>query len=161
MGFKTLWRRKAACVVQRGELRWGVSLWLRTARRQKKRNIAAFALICLIEGLCSVRYVLCFLCPMAVVAGLDWLLSAGRRTLHDAHTRFLGVTLAGFAAGGWVMPRRKSSIRGCLSAAWAGRARLSSTRWMARRWGRCFGRSSRIFSSCSAGGAARLYGAEP
>ena len=78
---------------------WGVSLWLKAAQRQKKRNIAAFALICLIEGLCSVRYVLCFLCPMAVVAGLDWLLSAGRRTLHDAHTRFLGVTLAGFAAG--------------------------------------------------------------
>ena len=78
---------------------WGTALWLKAARRQRKRDIAAFMLICVVEGLCSVRYVLCFLCPMAVVAGLDWLLSAGKRTLRDAHTRFLGVTLAGFAAG--------------------------------------------------------------
>ena len=78
---------------------WGVSLWLKAAQRQRKRNVAAFAVICLVEGALSVRYMLCFLCPMAVVAGLDWLLSAGRRTLHDAHTRFLSVTLAGFMAG--------------------------------------------------------------
>lgn len=37
---------------------WGVSLWLRAARRQRKRDKAAFALLCLVEGLCSVRYVL-------------------------------------------------------------------------------------------------------
>ena len=42
---------------------------------------------------------------MAVVAGLDWLLSVGRRTLHDAHTRFLGVTLAGYAASEILYPR--------------------------------------------------------
>ena len=78
---------------------WGAALWLKAARRQKKRDVAAFAALCLVEGLCSVRYVLCFLCPMVVVAGLDWLLSAGRRTLRDAHTRFLLVTLAGFAFG--------------------------------------------------------------
>ena len=78
---------------------WGVSLWLRAARRQRKRDKAAFALLCLVEGLCSVRYVLCFLCPMVAVAGLDWLLSAGKRTRRDAHTRFLTVTLAGFAMG--------------------------------------------------------------
>ena len=134
---------------------WGAALWLKAARQRRKRNTAAFAAICLVEGLCSVRYVLCFLCPMVVVAGLDGLLSSGRRTLRDTHTRFLGVTLAGFAAGGWAMPHRKSSIRGCLSAASAGRARLCSTRWTARRWGRRFGRSSRISSSSSAGGAAR------
>ena len=129
---------------------WGAALWLKAARQRRKRNTAAFAAICLVEGLCSVRYVLCFLCPMVVVAGLDWLLSSGRRTLRDTHTRFLGVTLAG-----WVMPRRKWSIRGCLSAASAGRARLCSTRWTARQWGRRFGRSSRISSSSSAGGAGR------
>ena len=48
---------------------WGVSLWLRAARRQRKRDKAAFALLCLVEGLCSVRYVLCFLCPMVAVTG--------------------------------------------------------------------------------------------
>lgn len=78
---------------------WGAALWLKAARQRRKRNTAAFAAICLVEGLCSVRYVLCFLCPMVVVAGLDWLLSSGRRTLRDTHTRFLGVTLAGFALG--------------------------------------------------------------
>ena len=78
---------------------WGAALWLKAARKRRKRNTAAFAAICLVEGLCSVRYVLCFLCPMVVVAGLDWLLSSGRRTLRDTHTRFLGVTLAGFALG--------------------------------------------------------------
>lgn len=78
---------------------WGAALWLKAARQRRKRNTAAFAAICLVEGLCSVRYVLCFLCPMVVVAGLDWLLSSGMRTLRDTHTRFLGVTLAGFALG--------------------------------------------------------------
>lgn len=78
---------------------WGAALWLKAARQRRKRNTAAFAAICLVEGLCSVRYVLCFLCPMVVVAGLDWLLASGRRTLRDTHTRFLGVTLAGFALG--------------------------------------------------------------
>ena len=78
---------------------WGAALWLKAARQRRKRNTAAFAAICLVEGLCSVRYVLCFLCPMVVVAGFDWLLSSGRRTLRDTHTRFLGVTLAGFALG--------------------------------------------------------------
>ncbi|MFR5795360.1 MAG: hypothetical protein ACLUI3_07235 [Christensenellales bacterium] len=81
----------------------------------------------------SVRHA-CFLCPMVVVAGLDWLLSSGRRTLRDTHTRFSGVTLAGLRWACWVMPRRSG-----LSAAVCQRRRRGGSfvfnPLTARQWG--------------------------
>ena len=82
----------------------GAALWLDASEggRGKRRGLAAlllFLLVCMLEGLLSVRYVLCFICPMAVVAGLDVLLAPQTsRSLRDHHLRFGGVTAAGFLA---------------------------------------------------------------
>jgi len=58
----------------------GAALWLDASeggmgRRKGLCAIAAFAALCMLEGLLSVRYVLCFVCPMVVVAALDVLLA--------------------------------------------------------------------------------------
>ena len=68
-----------------------------------KRRLAAltgvYMLTCALLGAMSVRYVLCFVCPMVVVAGLDVLLAPQMSaSLRDRHMRFGGVTAAGFAA---------------------------------------------------------------
>ena len=82
----------------------GAALWLDACEggREKKRNMAAivlFAALCMLEGFLSVRYVLCFLCPMMAVAALDVLLAPQlSRTLRDHHLRFGFVTAAGFGA---------------------------------------------------------------
>ena len=82
----------------------GAALWLQASEggRGKRRALIStglFLLICMLEGLLSVRYVLCFICPMVVVAGLDVLLAPQlSRTLRDYHLRFGSVTAAGFAA---------------------------------------------------------------
>ena len=82
----------------------GAALWLDASEggRGKRCGLAAlalFLLLCLLEGLLSVRYMLCFVCPMAVVAGLDVLLAPQTsRSLRDHHLRFGGVTAAGFLA---------------------------------------------------------------
>lgn len=83
---------------------FGAGLWLSASEggRGRRRGYTAFALflgLCLLEGLLSVRYVLCFICPMAVVAGLEVLLAPQTsRSLRDHHLRFGGVTAAGFLA---------------------------------------------------------------
>lgn len=80
------------------------ALWLRAAEcgRLRGRALAvllAYLALCGLQGLLSVRYVLCFICPMVVVAGLDVLLAPQvSRSLRDGHLRFGGVTAAGFAA---------------------------------------------------------------
>lgn len=82
----------------------GAALWLSASEggRGRRRGLAALALflaVCLLEGLLSVRYVLCFVCPMVVVAGLNVLLAPQTsRSLRDHHLRFGGVTAAGFLA---------------------------------------------------------------
>lgn len=82
----------------------GAGLWLSASeggrgRRRGLATLAPFLGLCLLEGLLSVRYVLCFVCPMAVVAGLDVLLAPQTsRSLRDHHLRFGGVTAAGFLA---------------------------------------------------------------
>ena len=82
----------------------GAALWLAASEggRGRRRGLAALALflaVCLLEGLLSVRYVLCFICPMVVVAGLNVLLAPQTsRSLRDHHLRFGGVTAAGFLA---------------------------------------------------------------
>ncbi|MGN0774156.1 MAG: hypothetical protein ACI4MP_10270 [Candidatus Ventricola sp.] len=83
---------------------FGAALWLSASEGGRGRTrgltaLALFLLVCLLEGLLSVRYVLCFICPMAVVAGLDVLLAPQlSRSLRDHHLRFGGVTAAGFLA---------------------------------------------------------------
>ena len=82
----------------------GAGLWLEASSTGigKKRALMSaglFALLCMLEGLLSVRYVLCFICPMVVVAGLDMLLAPKMsRTLRDHRLRFGGVTAMGFMA---------------------------------------------------------------
>ena len=82
----------------------GAALWLEAGsvgvgKRRALVSTVLFMLLCGLEGLLSVRYVLCFVCPMVVVAGLDVLLAPQMsRTLRDHHLRFGGVTAAGFAA---------------------------------------------------------------
>ncbi|MGN0775274.1 MAG: hypothetical protein ACI4MM_01220 [Candidatus Ventricola sp.] len=82
----------------------GAALWLSASDggRGKRRSLTGlilFLLLCLLEGLLSVRYVLCFVCPMVVVAGIDVLLAPQlSRSLRDHHLRFGGVTAAGFIA---------------------------------------------------------------
>lgn len=82
----------------------GAALWLEAGsvgigRRRALVSTGLFMLLCGLEGLLSVRYVLCFVCPMVVVAALDMLLAPQMsRTLRDHRLRFGGVTMAGFAA---------------------------------------------------------------
>lgn len=58
-----------------------------------------FACLCMLLGFFSVRYVLCFVCPMVAVAAIDVLLAPHlSHSLHDRHLRLAGVTLAGFVA---------------------------------------------------------------
>jgi len=80
----------------------GAALWLEAGsvskgKRRALISAALFMLLCGIEGLLSVRYVLSFICPMVVVAGLEMMLAPQMsRTLRDHHMRFGGVTAAGF-----------------------------------------------------------------
>lgn len=82
----------------------GAALWLDASeggrgRKKGLLSLVLFLLICSLEGLLSVRYVLCFVCPMVVVAALDVLLAPQMsRTLRDHHLRFGGVTMTGFVA---------------------------------------------------------------
>lgn len=81
---------------------FGAGLWLRSARCRGKRMLgmaAGFMAFCALEGLMSVRYVLCFACPMLVTGALEWMFAKqGRCALEDEHGRFGVVTLLGFAA---------------------------------------------------------------
>lgn len=97
-------------------------LWLDAAEGGGRRAAvtAGYALLCLIQGILSVRYVLCFVCPMLVTAGLEVILAPDTgRTLRDRTARFGFVTAIGFiacvlgyAAGEAVMPRLFSSGTG-------------------------------------------------
>lgn len=82
----------------------------------KKRSlirVGVYAGLCMLLGFFSVRYVLCFVCPMVVVAAMDVLLAPHMsHSLRDRHLRLGSVTLAGFiacaagyAASGVIMPR--------------------------------------------------------
>lgn len=81
----------------------GAALWLHTGeirgRRRVLPGVLAFAGFCMISGFLSVRYVLCFICPMAATAGMELLLAPEQsRSLRDHTMRFGAVTAAGFAA---------------------------------------------------------------
>jgi len=94
-----------------------LGLWLSAGEGgggKKKSLIRAgiFVCLCVLLGFFSVRYVLCFVCPMLVVAVLDMLLAPHMsHSLHDRHLRLGSVTVAGFfacaagyAASGVIMP---------------------------------------------------------
>lgn len=80
----------------------GAGLWLSAGERARRRGkglwlSAAFFLLCALEGLLSVRYVLCFICPMLVTAALEMIFAPKvGDALHDRHARFFGVTMLGF-----------------------------------------------------------------
>lgn len=79
------------------------ALWLEAAEGGRKRipQLLGYLALCLLMGLLSVRYVLCFVCPMLVVGALEVMLAPQlSRTLKDKHMCFGGVTLAGFMACG-------------------------------------------------------------
>ena len=82
----------------------GAALWLEAGsvgigKKKALTSTGLFLLLCGLEGLLSVRYVLCFVCPMLVVAAMDMLLAPQMsRSLHDHRLRFGGVTAAGFMA---------------------------------------------------------------
>lgn len=82
----------------------GAYLWLCSAQETKgSRKGAAVALVfaafCALEGFLSVRYVLCFMCPMVVTAMIDMLLAPEHdHWLKIEHKRYVLVTIIGFAA---------------------------------------------------------------
>jgi len=93
-------------------------LWLSAGEGgggKKKSLIRAgiYACLCMLLGFFSVRYVLCFVCPMVVVAVLYVLLAPHvSHSLHDRRLRLGSVTLAGFfacaagyVASGVIVPR--------------------------------------------------------
>ena len=76
-------------------------LWIAAGSRSGRRAwraCAGFAAMALLLGFLSVRYVLCFVCPMVAVALLDVLLSEQLCTRTDERMRFAGMTLVGFVA---------------------------------------------------------------
>lgn len=77
------------------------ALWLR-AMEPRRGARAAFCALCLLEGFLSVRYVLCFVCPMLAVALLDAIFAS--REALPRRARFLGVTAAGaiFCGAGYL-----------------------------------------------------------
>lgn len=89
----------------------GAGLWLDSAQRARRRGkglflALGFMMFCAIEGSLSVRYVLCFICPMLVTGALEYLfMSEQGNALRDGHERFFGMTVLGFAAcvGGYVL----------------------------------------------------------
>lgn len=73
------------------------ALWLTAPERGRGRTLA-FAALCALEGFLSVRYVLCFVCPMLAVAVLDALFARDGSEALPGRLRFLAVTALGFAA---------------------------------------------------------------
>jgi len=81
-------------------------------KRKSLIRAGIFAGVCMLLGFFSVRYVLCFVCPMVLVAALDVLLAPHMsHSLHDRHLRLGSVTLAaflacaaGYVASGVIMP---------------------------------------------------------
>lgn len=82
----------------------GAGLWLSAAQHARRRGrglalLAAYAAFCALEGLLSVRYVLCFICPMLVTAVMEALFAPEQeRSLRDGNARFFKVTALGFVA---------------------------------------------------------------
>lgn len=82
----------------------GAGLWLDSAQRARRRGkglllALAFMASCALQGFLSVRYVLCFICPMLVTGVMDMIFAPEEgRSLRDEHERFFGMTVLGFIA---------------------------------------------------------------
>lgn len=82
----------------------GTGLWLDCAQRASRRGKGLLLILGLmaffvLEGLMSVRYVLCFACPMLVTGMLDMLFAPEEPcSSPEDHNRFFVVTMLGFAA---------------------------------------------------------------
>ena len=82
----------------------GTGLWLSSAQHARRRGkglllLLGFLAFFVVEGLMSVRYVLCFACPMLVTGVLDMIFAPEEsHSLRDVHGRFFVVTMLGFAA---------------------------------------------------------------
>ena len=82
----------------------GAGLWLDSAQRARRRGKGlllafAFLMFCALEGFLSVRYVLCFICPMLVAAVFDYIFAPEQvHELRDRHDRFFGMTVLGFVS---------------------------------------------------------------
>lgn len=75
-------------------------LWLEASEGggRRGRATALYAALCMVQGFLSVRYVLCFVCPMLVVAALEAILAPDTGwSLRDQTGRFAAVTALGFA----------------------------------------------------------------
>lgn len=91
----------------------GAGVWLCAAERGRRVPVVAYGLLCLLQGFLSVRYVLCFVCPMVVVAAMEMMLVPSQEhSLRSPHMRFGLLTgagfiacLAGYAASEIVLPR--------------------------------------------------------
>ncbi len=92
---------------------WMAGVWVSVCSTGKRRSIATFTLLSLGAGFLSVRYVLCILCPMVVVAAMEMMLAPNEgRVLRDYGMRQGKVTavgliacLIGYAASEVVLPR--------------------------------------------------------
>ncbi len=90
-------------------------LWLSAGRmdrtpRETLPVCIAFVCICLLEGLLSVRYMLCFICPMVVVSILEAVKpqeKPGKHTVWLTRLTIIGfvAALLGFAAAEILVPR--------------------------------------------------------
>lgn len=77
------------------------ALWLEAgeAGGKRVRYLFGYLFLCMLMGLLSVRYVLCFVCPMLVVGALEAMLAPEVRcSMKDRHARFGAVAGIGFAA---------------------------------------------------------------
>lgn len=83
---------------------FGAGLWFSSAEHVHLRGKElclqlGFMAFCALEGMMSVRYVLCFACPMLVTGVLDMIYAPVEcLSLKREHGRFFAVTLLGFAA---------------------------------------------------------------
>ena len=91
----------------------GAGLWLSSAQHARRRGkglylALSFLAFCGLQGFLSVRYVLCFICPMLVTGVLDYLFAPEQgHALRDGHERFFSMTVLGFIfCGGGVRPLR-------------------------------------------------------
>lgn len=98
-----------------------LALWLGASKEKSGRaQLLGYLALCLLQGFLSVRYVLCFVCPMLVTAVLE---ETGARGTPKKLSRFAAVTLAGFvccaagyAASEVLIPRLFTSGTGAASS---------------------------------------------
>ncbi len=78
---------------------WMAGVWVSVCSAGKRRSVVTFLLLSAGAGFLSVRYVLCIVCPMVVVAAMEMMLAPNEgRVLRDYGMRQGRITAAGFIA---------------------------------------------------------------